>query len=208
MVLGEVEGCPATQCLQLDGIASANAPNILDGTPLQGFLTLVVVVYHAAMVIDLILLRQLRGNLRQRLGGCQTDADGHSYFALYAFVKMLAPLLQLVECYAVQIQKALVDGVAEIRGSLLSDDAHYPTRQFAIQLVVRREHGNLLIRELLSQLKVRRTFFHTQGLRLVAPCHHTAVVVRQHDDRLTLQVWSEDALAGNVAVIEVGNSVH
>ena len=194
-MLGEVKGCLATQYLQLSSIASANAPNVLDGTPLQGTLSFVVVVYHAAMVIDLKLLRQFRCNLRQRLRGSQSDADRHSHLAFHPLMQPFAPLLQLVQFYAVQIHEALVNRVAEIRGSLLPDDAHHPTRQFAVQLVVRREHGNLIIWELLLQLKVWCALFHAHGFRLVATCHYATIVVRENHDRNALQVWSEDALA-------------
>ena len=63
VVLGKVESRAATQGLKTGSIAAADAPDILDGTPLKGTLALVVVVDHAAMLIDLVFLGQLRGNL-------------------------------------------------------------------------------------------------------------------------------------------------
>ena len=57
---------------------------------------------------------------------------------------MLAPLLQLGVLNAVEIHKALVDGVTEISRCLLADDADHAACQLAVQLVVAAENRYLL----------------------------------------------------------------
>ena len=131
------------------------------------------------MLIGSIFLRQLRGNLGQCLVGSQTDADWQAYLALYTLMKVLAPCLQLIQLYAIEIHKAFINRVAEIGWCLLTDDAHYTSCQFSIQFIVRGEYGNLLPRELLRQLKVRRTLLDAHLFSLVGTCYNTAVVIRQ-----------------------------
>ena len=120
---GKVVGSLASKCLQLCRITTTDAPDVFDGNQFQRLDTLLVRVYHAAMVVTFIFLGEFRGYLSQRFVRCQTDADGHAYFAFHPLMQSLAPLLQLVELNAVEIHKALVDRVTEISGSLFADDA-------------------------------------------------------------------------------------
>ena len=93
MQLGEVESCLATQCLQACRIASTDAPHIFYWAPFQCLLTLIVRIYHAAVAVCLELLSQFGGYLCQRLGRCQSDADGHAYLTLHTLMQVLAPRL-------------------------------------------------------------------------------------------------------------------
>ncbi len=90
----------------------------------------------------------------------------------------------------------------------MADDAHYTTCQFSIEFVVRREYGNLLPRKQLSQLKVWRTLLDAHLLSLIGTSYYAAVVVRQNYDWLSLQIRTENLLAGAVAIVQVSYTVH
>ena len=80
------------------------------------------------MPVGLELLGQFRCNLCQRLVRSQSHADGQSHLALYPLLQVFAPLLEPVGLGAVEIDKALVDGIAEIGGSFLADNADHAPR--------------------------------------------------------------------------------
>ena len=96
----------------------------------------------------------------------------------------------------------------EVGRCLFADDWYHTACQFAIQLIVRWEYDNLLIGELLCQLEVWCSGFYTHLFGFIWPCHHAAVIVRENNDRLVLQVWPKDTLAWNVTVIAVNDAVH
>ena len=56
------------------------------------------------------------------------------------------------------------------------------------KLIVAGEDGNLLVRELLSKFEVWCSSLDAQCLRLIAAGHHAAVVVREHHNRLAVEV--------------------
>ena len=55
-----------------------------------------------------------------------------------------------------------------------------------------------------SQLEVGIAHPDAEGLRLVGAGHRAAVVVRQHDDRPSVELRAEDPLAGCEEVVAVG----
>ena len=177
MVLGKVVGGPASQCLQLGGIAAPDAPHVFHGKPFQRRNAVVVVVDDAAVTVHLELLRQFRGDLRQRLVRCKADAHGQSHGTPDAVVKMFAPLLEIDALHAVEIDEALVDAVAEVGGCLLADDHHNTRGQVTIQLIIAAEDGYLLIFKLLLHLEIGGAFLDAQRLGLIAASHYAAVVV-------------------------------
>ena len=123
-------------------------------------------------------------------------------------MQVLAPRLQSIQLYTIEIHEALVNRVAEIGWSLLADDAHHAARQFSIEFVVRGEHGNLLSRELLRQLKVWCTLLDSHLLSLIGTSHYATVVVRQNHDRFSLQVRTENLLAWAVTIVQISYTVH
>ena len=177
MVLGKVVGGLASQRLQLGGIAASDAPHVFHGQPFQRGYAVVVVVDDAAVTVHLELLRQFRGDLRQRLVRCEADAHGQPHGAPDALVQTLAPLLEIDALHAVEIDEALVDAVAEVGGRLLADDHHHARGQVAIQLVVAAEDGDILIFKLLLHLEIGCALLDTQCLRLVAAGHYATVVI-------------------------------
>ena len=110
--------------------------------------------------------------------------------------------------HAVEPDEALVDGVTEILGGFLPDDSHHAGGQFAVELVVGREDGDLLVGELLLQLEVREACLDAEFLGLVGAGDDAAVVVGEDDDGFAVEVGPEDPLAGHVAVVAVDDAVH
>ena len=163
------------------------------------------------MAIAWVLLGEVTGQLCQGLRRTKTDADWHSHALLDALVKVLTPFLQLsVVCIlqSVEIDKALVDAIAEIGWSFLPDDFHYPACQFSIQLIVAGEHGYLLVWELLGKLEVWGSGFDAHLLGFVTAGYDTAIVVAQYNNRLAVQVRAKDSFARDIAVITVNDAVH
>ena len=57
-------------------------------------------------------------------------------------------------------------------------------------------------------LEQRRTHAYAQSLGLIAACDGTAVVVREHDDRPSVQIGTEQTLARDEEVVAVGKGIH
>ena len=150
----------------------------------------------------------MTGHLGQCLVGGYADADRHAHPSFHLLVQVLSPCLERDMVHTFQIHEALVDAVSEIGGSLRPNNIDDTPCQFAVQFVVRRESGDAGMRKQLGQLEVGGALFHAQCLGLVGTCHHAAIIVRQHHNRLPLQVWTENPLARNVAVVTVYNAIH
>ena len=87
--------------------------------------------------------------------------------------------------HAVKIDEALVYRIAEIGWYLLTDQAHDTASQFSIKFIVRGKHGNLMVRELLGQLEIRRSSFDTHRLCFIATGNYTTIVIAQYHDWLS-----------------------
>ena len=79
--------------------------------------------------------------------------------------------------HAVEIDKALIDGITEVGWGFLTDDMHHPTCEFTVQLIVAAEDGDLFMRELLCYLVIRGALFDAQRLGLVGSRHDTTVII-------------------------------
>ena len=121
---------------------------------------------------------------------------------------LLLSMIDNLDSKMLVLDKAFVDAVTKVGRRFLTDDFHHTTCQFAIQLIVAREHCNLLVRELLSQLEIRHTSLDAHLLCLVRSCHNTSVVVRQNNNRLAIQVRSEHPFTTDVTIITIDDSVH
>ena len=177
MMLGKVVGRLTAQGVQLLGIPPANAPHIIHWQPFQGRYAVLVAVDDAAVPVVRVFLGQLRGNLGEGLVGCKADADRHPHPLPDLLMQVLAPSLQVNMLHAVEIDETLVDGIAEVGRRLFADDAYHPSCQVAIQLIVTAEYGYLLIAKLLCHLEIRCALLDAQRLGLIAPSHHTAIIV-------------------------------
>lgn len=89
----------------------------------------------------------------------------------------ITPLLKVDMLHAIEIDKTLVDAVAEIGRRLLTDDADHPGCQLAIQLIVTGEDGDFLIGKLLCHLKIRYPLLDAQRLCLIASRHNATIIV-------------------------------
>ena len=156
---------------------------------------------HRWHTIHLVLLRQLRGYLGEGLVGSQTDTDGHTHLTLYPFVEVLAPLLEVVKLYAVEVHETLIDGVSEVGGSLFADDTDHSSCQFTIEFVVRGKDRYLLIWEQLGQLEIGRTFLDAHRFGLIGTGYYAAVIVGEHHAGHSRQIRSENPLTTHVAIV-------
>ena len=86
----------------------------------------------------------------------------------------------------------------------------YVNGEFTIKYLDLRhkKDGYLLIRELLCQLEIGCSGLYAHLLGFIRPCHHAAVIVREHHYGLVLQVWPKDTFARYVAVVTVDDAVH
>ena len=205
---GEVEGRPHPIGRQFGRVAPAHAPHLLHRVEAQRLLALLLAVYQAAVVIAWVFLCKVACHLRQRLVGSYAHAHRHSHPASDLPVQLLAPGLQVHSLQVLEIDEALVDGVAEVGRSLLLDDGDHAGRHLAIELIVGGEDRYLVLRKLLLELEKGCSRLHSQRLGLVAPGHHAAVVVGQYDHGFSLQVWTENPLTRDVAVVAVDDAVH
>lgn len=205
---GEVEGRPHPIGRQFGRVASAHAPHLLHRVEAQRLLALLLAVYQAAVVVAWVFLCKVACHLRQRLVGSYAHAHRHSHPASDLSVQLLAPGLQVHSLQVLKIDEALVDGVAEVGRSLLLDDGDHAGRHLAIELIVGGEDRYLVLRKLLPELEKGCSRLHSQCLGLVAPGHHAAVVVGQYDHGFSLQVWTENPLTRDVAVVAVDDAVH
>ena len=82
-------------------------------------------------------------------------------------------------------------------------DAHHAGRQVAIELVVgglgNQSHRGCPGRD----LEPGDAHLHAECFGLLAQCHHTAVVVGEHHNRLAFQAGVKDALAGGEETVDV-----
>ena len=92
-------------------------------------------------------------------------------------MQILAPLLEINVLHTVEIDKALIDAVAEIGWGFLADDTHHPTCEFTIQLIVAAENGDFFVGVLLCYLIIRRAILDAQRLGLVGSRHDTTVII-------------------------------
>ena len=163
--------------MQLRSIPSADAPDIFHRQPFQGGDAVGVVVDDATMAIYFELFREFGSDLGKGLIRGQSDADRHADGAPDAVVKVLAPRLEVDVLHAIEIDKALIDAVAEIGWGFLADDTHHPTREFPVQFIITTEYGDLFLRVLLGYLIIRRAILDAKGLCLVGSRHDTTVIV-------------------------------
>ena len=153
-------------------------------------------------------LGEVAGHLGHRLVGTQPDAHGHTRPLPDFPVQPFAPRLIVRALHPAETDETLVNGIPEICRRLGPDDGHHARSHFAVKLIVGREHGNLGLREKLSQPEIGRAGLDAQCLGLVAPRHHAAVVVRQHHHGFSLQIRTENPFATHIAVVAVNNAVH
>ena len=66
----------------------------------------------------------------------------------------------------------------------------------------------MLVGKLLSQLVIGRSRLDTHPLSLVGAGHNTPIVIREHYDRLPIQIGTEHTLARDITVITIDNPVH
>ena len=110
--------------------------------------------------------------------------------------------------HAAQIQKALIDGVdLDRRGELLQHPAH-ALREVAIERHVAREDRDMVLGYKVANLEERITHLNAECFCFVRSRNGAAVVARENNDGLALQVGTKDPLAGGEEVVAVGQGEH
>ena len=189
----KVVGCLNSQGFKFCGISSSDAPDFIDWVQFECLYPLLITVNHATVTIALVLLSEVRGHLCKCFVWGQTDTDRHPNVLLYLFMQILAPFLQVQMLHAIKVDEALVNGIAKICRNLFTDNAYYTTCQFSVQFIVGREHGNLLVRELLGQLEIWSSL-NPHLLSFIRPRYYASVVIRQYYHRHTFQIRPKDTL--------------
>lgn len=163
---------------------------------------------RATVTIAYVTLGKVGSHLGQGLVGRKADTDGHAHAPPDTLVQVLSPFLDVHLLHVVEIDETFVDAVAKIGRCLLTNNADHTARQFAIKFVIAGKDSNLFLWEQLGQLIIGHPRLDAQFLRFVTTRNDTPIVVRKYNDGRVLQIRTKDALARNVAVIAVDDSVH
>ena len=189
--------------LELSHHPPSDAPDIL-GREVPEDLLDVLGPVHVAAALELgVALAELRGDLRQGL--CRCDAHGYRYGGLPpAFPGDLLGVGVVVHVDAVQVQERLVYGIDLDARGVGAKDLLDPPRHVAIQREIPGEDGHVILLHDVPDLEQRVAHLDAECLGFVAPRHRAAVVVAEHDDRLPVQLRTEDPLARCEEIVAVG----
>lgn len=100
-------------------------------------------------------------------------------------------------------EESFVDRIDFKIGGEGAQHLHNPAAHIAIERVIARPHDHAGVLELPAMQVPRRAHGDPERLGLVAARDHAAVVVRQHDNRLTAQLRLKHALAGHIEIVAV-----
>ena len=143
------------------------------------------------------------GELGQRLGGAETDADGQAEPLPHAGADLLPVGGEIVAREAVHAEEALVDAVDLLVGRETAEHGHHARAHVAVERVVGGFRDDAVLAGELAQLEPGHAHLHAERLHLLASGYDAAVVVGEHDDGTALQLRVEDAFAGDVEVVAV-----
>lgn len=193
--------------LELTHHPPSDTPDILRGEILQDLLDVLRPVHVAASLEFGIALAELRGDLCQGL--CRGDADGHRDGGLPpAFPGYLLGVLVEIHVHPVQVQERFVDTVDLDGRGVVPQDLLHPSRHVAVQREIPRKHMDMVLLHDIPYLEERIAHLDAERLGLVGPGHRAAVVVTQHDDRLPVQLRTENPFARGEEIVAVGKGVH
>lgn len=188
-------------------IAAPDAPDVTQRKGFQHFVDILPAIHPTATLQFGIAFGQPAGDFGEGLGGGDADADGDARIlqdratdaAAHRIERLIDPL---------QIEKGLVDGVNLERGDQLPQRGHHTPRQVAIEREIGRKECDAIAFDGGAHLKKGLSHPYSEGLGLVRAGDDAAVVVRQHDHRPTVQIGSENALAGDVEIVAVAKAEH
>ena len=189
--------------LELTHHPPSDAPDILGRELLQDLLDVLRPVHVAAALQLGVFLAELRGNLREGLG--RRDTHGHRNGGLPpALPGNLLGVLVEIHVDTIQVQERLVDGIDLDRRGVVPQDLLHPSRHVAVQREIPGEDLDMVPLHDVPYLEERITHLDAERLGLVTPGHRAAVVVAEHDDRLPVQLRTEDPFARGEEIVAVG----
>lgn len=155
-----------------------------------------------------LLLRDVVGQLGQRLGGTDTDADGHADPAQDVVPDGLAHVAHArpVAGQAIQGEEALINGVDLQARAVLAQHVGDAVAHVRIEGVVGGQGHDAVLAGQVLHHEPGRGHLDAQRLGLVGARHGAAVIVGQHHHRPREQLGIEDPLAGHVEIIDVDQS--
>ena len=186
----------------------ADAPHILGRELSQDFLYIFRAIHVAPAPEFGVFLAELGGNLRKGLRGGDTDGDGDGGLLPALPGDGLCEGVEVLMLHAGEIQEALVDGIGLYGRRVGPEDLLHPLGHVPVEGEVGAENGNVVGFDEGFEFEVRVTHLDAEGLGFVGACHRAAVVVRQHDDRPTVEFRAEDPFAGGEEVVAIGQGVH
>ena len=185
----------------------ADTPDILRGEVPEDLLDVLRPVHVAAALQFGIALAELGGDLRQGLRG--SDAHGHGDGGLPpAFPGDLLGVLVEIHVHAVKVQERLVDRVDLDGSGVVPQYLLHPSRHVAVQREIPRKDVDMVLLHDIPDLEEGITHLDAERLGFVAPRDRAAVVVREHDDRLPVQLRTENPFARGEEIVAVGKGVH
>lgn len=204
--LDEVVGGLDAEALHLETVSPADAPHVTDRRPLECSDD----VSPAVDGIDAaglgVLLGVVAGDLGEGLRGGDTDAGGDAHAPEDGPPDL--PRQSLVLLIGGKVDEALVYGVDLLLRYDRPDHAHHTAREIAVEDVVARADGDLLLLHQVTDLEEWYTHRDAECLGLIGPTDDAAVVIGETDDGSVAQLGPEDPLATDVEVVAVDETVH
>ena len=163
---------------------------------------------HVAATLQFrVALAELRGDLREGL--CRGDADGHRDGCLSpALPGDLLGVLVEVHVHPIQVQERFVNRVDLDGRGVAPEHLLHPSRHVAVQREIPGKHVDMVLLHDVPYLEEWIAHLDAERLGLVAPGHRAAIVVREHDDRLPVQLRTEDPFARGEEIVAVGKGIH
>ena len=164
---------------------------------------------HIAATSELrILLAEFRGNFCQGLGRRYSHRDRNGGQSPTLCRNPFRIGIKVNSGHTSQIQKRLIYGIYfHSRHILLKHPAH-PLRHITVKGHVSRKDSHIILFHDVSDLEERVAHLYAQSLCLIASSYGTTVIIRQNNDRLSLQIRAENPLTGSKEIIAVCKSEH
>lgn len=148
-------------------------------------------------------------HLGQGLGRCHPHRYGNAGTTLHGGGHTPGILSQrLIGADAREVEKSLVDGVGHTVGRKLGKERHDTAAHVAVEIVIAAENLHVATLQKAANLIQGGTHLDAHGLHLVAPGHHTTVVVGENDNRLVAQGGSKHPLARDEEIVAVDQGYH
>ena len=187
------------------GETRAHAPDILGLDAAQeGPPTLDIERHHQATTRIGIGLRPFVGEFAEHLRRRHPHGDGDACALQHIGANAQAQRPRVGFGHVGEAQESFVDRIGFEIARMFGEDRHHAFGELAIDAEVGREHLDAMRFADALHLEVRRAHRDPEPFGLAGTGHDAPIVVRQHHDGHPDQRRVQDALAGGVEVIAVG----